>query len=161
MSNVLILAGCILIPLAVGGFSGIATRTAIKGWYNQLQKPSFNPPNWLFGPVWTVLYILMGVSLYIVVRQEPSAERERALLFFTAQLVLNFFWSIIFFYYKRLGLALIEIAVLWFFIIGMIVSFVAVNPLAGYLQIPYLCWVSFASILNAAVWQFNRNRPAV
>ncbi len=159
MSNILILAGCILIPLAVGSFSGIATRTAIRGWYNQLQKPSFNPPNWLFGPVWTMLYILMGVSLYIIIRQEPSAERERALLFFTAQLVLNFFWSIIFFYYKRLGFALIEIAVLWFFIIGMIISFIAVNPLAGYLQIPYLCWVSFASILNASVWQLNRNKP--
>ncbi len=159
MSNILILAECILIPLAVGGFSGIATRTAIRGWYNQLQKPSFNPPNWLFGPVWTMLYILMGVSLYIIIRREPSAERERALLFFTAQLVLNFFWSIIFFYYKRLGFALIEIAVLWFFIIGMIISFIAVNPLAGYLQIPYLCWVSFASILNASVWQLNRNKP--
>ena len=159
MSNILILAGCILIPLAVGGFSGMATRTAIRGWYNQLRKPSFNPPNWLFGPVWTMLYILMGVSLYIIIRQEPSAERERALLFFTAQLVLNFFWSIIFFYYKRLGFALIEIAVLWFFIIGMIISFIAVNPLAGYLQIPYLCWVSFASILNASVWQLNRNKP--
>ncbi len=84
MSNILILAGCILIPLAVGGFSGMATRTAIRGWYNQLRKPSFNPPNWLFGPVWTMLYILVGVSLYIIERQSPHAGGRGPAIFYGA-----------------------------------------------------------------------------
>lgn len=160
MYNVLVFAGCLLVPLIVGGFSGVATRNAIRGWYTGIKKPAFNPPNIVFGPVWTVLYILMGITLYITIRQEPSAAREKALLFFAAQLVLNFAWSIIFFYYHRIGLALIELIFLWVVLVFMIVALFQVNSVAAYLQLPYFFWVTFAGVLNAGIWELNKAKGA-
>ena len=115
------------LPLAVGSIAGIFTTRAIPNWYATLNQPSFNPPNWLFGPVWTTLYILMGISLYMVWALPTGKERNIALLAFGVQLVLNFAWSFFFFYFKTIGFALIEILVLWMSIVGMIVLFNKVN----------------------------------
>ena len=143
------------LPLAVGSIAGIFTTRAIPNWYATLNQPSFNPPNWLFGPVWTTLYILMGISLYMVWALPTGKERNIALLAFGVQLVLNFAWSFFFFYFKTIGFALIEVLVLWMSIVGMIVLFNKVKPIAAYMNIPYLLWVSFATILNAAYFNLN------
>src|SRR5690606_22533879 len=132
---------CIAVPLAVGAISGYATASGIGTWYAGLEKPDFNPPGWVFGPVWTVLYILMGVSLYLVLASERSKARSRGLAVFWIQLALNFAWSFLFFRFELLAPALIEITVMWFAILAMIAFFLRVRKLAGYLQIPYLLWV--------------------
>lgn len=154
-TSVLKLAVSIAVPLLVGAIAGITTAKAIPTWYATLNQPSFNPPNWLFGPVWTTLYILMGISLYLVWSQPDGKERNMALLAFTVQLVFNFGWSYIFFYYRQLGFALAEIVVLWVSIIVMLVLFYRVRPLTAYLNIPYILWVTFASVLNAAYFKLN------
>ncbi len=146
---------CILIPLLVGGASGYFTSGSITTWYAALNKPSFNPPNYLFGPVWTLLYALMGVSLYFIWKSPVGIARTKALSIFSLQIALNFFWSFIFFNFHELGWALVEIAILWIAILLMITSFHRINKTAAYLQIPYLMWVSFAAVLNAAIWKLN------
>lgn len=151
-----LLLGCILLPLTIGGLSGYATMDSIPTWYVTLRKPPFNPPNYLFGPVWTTLYTLMGISLFMVAKTSASALRTSAFWIFGIQLVLNFIWSFLFFYFHLLGLALVEIVFLWIAILVNIRIFRQLNPLAGYLQIPYLLWVSFATLLNASLWYLNR-----
>ncbi|KPM46851.1 TspO/MBR family protein [Jiulongibacter sediminis] len=155
MKKALIFILCLAIPLAIGGLSGFATVTGIDSWYSSINKPSFNPPNWIFAPVWTTLYALMGVSLFIVWQSPASQFRTNALIIFGIQLFLNFCWSFLFFYFESPGLALVEIVFLWASILMMIFYFIKVKPIAGYLQIPYIIWVSFASILNAAIWHLN------
>ena len=147
---------CIALPLVTGALSGYIIKDDITGWYAQLQKPVFDPPNWLFAPVWTLLYILMGVSYFMIYELKPDDTRAKALLAFYVQLGLNFFWSIIFFNMHRPAAALLEIALLWVSILLMIFLFRKLNPLAAYLQIPYLLWVSFATLLNAAIWTMNQ-----
>ncbi len=149
------LIASLALPLAVGAIAGLFTAKSIPNWYATLNQPSFNPPNWLFGPVWTTLYILMGISLYMIWTLEPGKERNLALVAFGVQLVLNFAWSFFFFYFKTLGFALIEIVALWTSIIFMIVLFYKLKPMAAYMNIPYLLWVSFATILNAAYYKLN------
>ena len=153
--NIFKLIGCITLPLVVGGVSGFITASQISGWFATLTKPSFNPPNYLFGPVWTTLYILMGVSFYMILNLAPIRGRTIAIAAFGVQLFLNFWWSIIFFSFHRLDLAMVEIALLWVSIVWMIFSFFRQRPLAGYLQIPYLLWVSFASALNLGILLLN------
>lgn len=143
------------LPVLVGVTASIATATSVGTWYAGLEKPFFSPPNWLFGPVWSLLYILMGVSSYLVFIKPASAERKIGLDVYVVTLVLNFAWSFLFFYFRSPGLALIDIVILWFFILGMIIQFYRVRPLAGLLQIPYLLWVTFATMLNGAVWWLN------
>jgi len=145
----------LVLPLAVGAISGLFTADAIPNWYASLNRPSFNPPNWLFGPVWTTLYILMGISLYMIWTLAPGKERNLALAAFAIQLVLNFGWSFFFFYFKTLGFALIEIVALWSSIVVMLVLFYKLKPMAAYINIPYLVWVSFATVLNAAYYKLN------
>jgi len=143
------------IPLVLGGVAGLITTQAIPTWYASLNKPSFNPPNSVFGPVWTVLYILMGISLYLI-WQFPSGEsRNRAMVLFGIQMALNFAWSFLFFYFHEMGLALLDIIALWIAIVSMMLLFYKVRPVAAYLNIPYLLWVSFATTLNAAYWHLN------
>ena len=154
-SKTMTLVLCLLLPLAVGGVSGYLTTQEIKGWFATLVKPSFNPPNYLFGPVWTTLYILMGISLYLIVQTPKTDLRQKALIWFGIQLFLNFWWSIIFFKFHRLDIALIEILLMWVSIAATIHYFKQVKPLAGYLNVPYLCWVSFATILNTALFLLN------
>lgn len=144
---------CLFTPLLVGGVSGFFTSTNITTWYAFLNKPSFNPPNYLFGPVWTVLYLLMGVSFYMVLKQ-PKVPKP-AIAIFIIQLTLNFFWSIIFFRFHALGLAFIEILMLLISICIMIVLFYKVNKWAAILNIPYLMWVGFASVLNFSIYYLN------
>lgn len=146
---------CILLPLSIGAIGGIATSTSINTWYMSLNKPSFNPPNYLFGPVWTILYILMGISFYLIIQTPKNELRKKAIIVFCVQLFLNFCWSFIFFKFQLLGLAFIEIIMMWISIATMIYTFEKINKTAAYLQIPYLLWVSFASVLNGAIWLLN------
>lgn len=146
---------CLLIPLAIGGISGFATATSINDWYVTLNKPSFNPPNYLFAPVWTLLYLLMGISVFIIWRSPIGRNRTNALIIFAIQITLNFIWSFLFFKFNLVGLAMVEIVVMWFSIIVMIIYFNRISKFAAYLQIPYLLWVSFATILNSAIWILN------
>lgn len=155
MKKLFIFIICVLIPLAVGGISGLATTTGLESWYSTLNKPSFNPPDWLFAPVWTTLYALMGISLFLVWQSPESQLRKNALIIFSIQLALNFLWSFLFFYFENPGLAFLEIVLLWVSILMMIFYFIKVKPIAGYLQIPYILWVSFASVLNGAIWHLN------
>jgi len=124
-------------------------------WYATLNQPSFNPPNWVFGPVWTVLYILMGISLFLIWKLDAGKARNMTIFVFLLQLVLNFAWSFIFFYFNMLGLALFEIMLLWMSIVMMLVLFYKLRPLAAYINIPYLLWVTFATMLNAAYYFIN------
>jgi len=147
----------LLLPLGLGAIAGIFTSKAIPEWYAALNRPSFSPPNWLFGPVWTTLYILMGISLFIIWTQAKSKERDLAIFVFLLQLALNFFWSFIFFYFNRIGFALVEIILLWIGIVIMLVLFYKIKPITAYINIPYLLWVSFATILNASYYFLNRH----
>ncbi|MBP6731706.1 MAG: tryptophan-rich sensory protein [Chitinophagales bacterium] len=147
----------LFIPLAIGGLSGFFTADGVTGeWFTNLVKPSFNPPNYLFGPVWTALYALMGVSFFLVLGAPKGENRSNAILAFVMQLILNFWWSIFFFNFERPDIALGEIALLWLAIVYMIYTFYKVMPGSGLLQIPYLLWVSFASALNASFWLLNK-----
>jgi translocator protein len=146
---------CIAIPLVVGGISGLAQSGSDNEWFRTLDKPAFNPPGWVFGPVWTTLYLLMGISLYLIWTSPPSTVRTKALVVFTIQLILNFAWSFIFFEFQQILLALIEIVILWGFIIAMIVLFYRIHKTAAYLQVPYLLWTTFATVLNASIWILN------
>ncbi len=155
MNKYLRLVLCILGPLVIGAIAGIATFTSVAGWYVGLNKPIFNPPNYLFGPVWTILYILMGISFYLVIQTQKLYARKSAIIIFVIQLFLNFCWSFLFFKFHLIGLAFIEIILIWVSIITMIYFFEKINKTAAYIQIPYLLWVSFASVLNGAIWFLN------
>lgn len=148
----------VAICLAVGYFSGTATRSAITDWYPTLNKPSFNPPNWVFAPVWTLLYMMMGVAAGLVWDRiaYESEIIQKALLFFIIQLGLNALWSYLFFGLKNPMLAGVEIVLLWLMIYETYFQFAKINKIAGYLLIPYLAWVSFAAVLNASIWWLNR-----
>lgn len=144
--------------LSVGFLSGMATRSSVTTWFPNINKPFFNPPSWVFGPVWSLLYTMMGVAAGLVWNR-IDFEREavkRALLFFGIQLALNALWSVLFFGFKNPFLAFIEIILLWLLIYETLVQFRKVDKIAGYLLIPYLLWVSFATILNASIWWLNR-----
>ena len=142
----------VVLCLAVGLIAGFFTASSVQDWYSTLNKPSFSPPNWLFGPVWTLLYILMGVSLYLVWSNNGS---KLAITFFAIQLALNFLWSFLFFQLKNPLLAFIDIVLLLIMIVVTMVSFYPVSAAAAYLMIPYILWVSFASILNFAIYWLN------
>jgi tryptophan-rich sensory protein len=146
----------LLLPLGVGAIAGLFTAQAVPEWYASLNQPSFNPPNWIFGPVWTTLYILMGISLFLIWKLDAGKERNRAILVFLVQMLLNFGWSFLFFYFKMIGVALMEIILLWISIVAMLYLFFKVKPLAAYINIPYLLWVTFATVLNAAYYFLNR-----
>lgn len=144
--------------LAVGFLSGQATQSSVNTWFPTLIKPSFNPPPWVFAPVWSLLYVLMGVAAGLVWNR-IDFEREavrKALIFFAVQLALNALWSILFFGLKNPLLALIEVVLLWLMIYETFYKFSKIDKVAGYLFIPYLLWVSFATVLNASIWWLNR-----
>lgn len=146
----------LLIPLAVGITAGLFTRPEIDTWYAALNKPWFNPPKWIFAPVWTTLYILMGLGLWLVWKSAAAESvKKMAMYLFAIQLVLNFFWSIIFFNQHQLGWAFAELTVLWVFILATIFAFGRVSSAAAWLMVPYICWTSFAGILNYTVWKLN------
>ena len=153
--SALILVLFIVVCLAVAGLGSLFTtpQTAPGGWYETLQKPFFTPPNWLFGPVWTFLYISMAVAGWLVWRRTGFSGTPMAL--FAIQLALNLAWSMIFFGLQSPGLALLEILVLWTAILLTILAFSRISRPAGWLLVPYLAWVTFATALNAAIWLLN------
>ena len=146
----------IVLSQSAGLLGSLFTFSAIPTWYATLDKPFFNPPNYLFGPVWTTLYTLMGISAYLIYRRYQFGKNAK--LFwqvYWAQLILNSLWSILFFGFKNLGLALIEIGALWYFIIRTIQESSKLNKAASYLLYPYIAWVSFAALLNLAIYLLN------
>lgn len=146
----------ILICQGAGITGSLFTSPAIKGWYAWLEKPSFNPPNWIFAPVWTLLFLLMGISLYLVWEKGLESKKAKtALSIFTVQLILNILWSFFFFGLQSPLLGFIEIVLLWFAILATILSFYRISSKAALLLVPYILWVSFATLLNFSIWQLN------
>lgn len=141
---------------AVGILGSVFTSSAIPAWYAALEKPWFQPPNWVFGPVWTALYALMGTAVWLIWQALPAGiERRSLVLLFLIQLALNGIWTPVFFGLKMLGPALGIIVVLWVAILITAWRFWRVKPAAGALLIPYILWVSFAAVLNGALWRLN------
>ena len=158
MNKIAKIAIALVVCLMVGYSASMVTRPSVETWYPTIIKPVFNPPNWIFMPVWTLLYVLMAVAAGLVWDKikEQNAEVKKALGFFLVQLILNALWSYLFFGLKNPMLALIEIAILWLMIYETYLKFLKINKTAGYLLIPYIAWVSFAAILNASIWWLNR-----
>jgi tryptophan-rich sensory protein len=147
----------VVASLAAGGIGSIFTREAIPTWYATLEKPAFNPPNWLFAPVWTLLYILMGVAAFLVWRKGLENRQVRtALIVFLVQLVLNALWSVVFFGLESPLYGLVVIAALWVAILFTTLMFYRISRVAGVLMLPYLLWVTFAAVLNESIWLLNR-----
>lgn len=166
------------------GLGALATTPNIEGWYATIEKPTWNPPNWIFGPVWTTLYAMMAVAAWLVWKSQFAAESaeglaeqggrlesnssvklpglqraadvRRALGLFAVQLILNLTWSLIFFGLQKPGWALIEIAILWLAIVATALAFWRCSRVASGLLVPYLAWVSFAAVLNGTIWWLNR-----
>lgn len=158
MNKTVKIAIALIVCLLVGYSASVVTRPSVETWYPTIVKPIFNPPNWIFMPMWTLLYILMAVAAGLVWDKikEQNETVKKALAFFLIQLTLNAIWSYLFFGLKNPMLALIEIALLWLMIYETYLKFIKINKTAGYLLIPYLAWVSFAAILNASIWWLNR-----
>jgi benzodiazapine receptor len=131
------------------------TTSALSDWYPTLAKPSFNPPNWIFGPVWTVLYLMMAVAGWLAWRVGPPPSATAVWTPYFTQLALNTAWSGIFFYLHSPGWAFAEIILLWLAIAATIIMFYRRRPLAAWLLTPYLAWVTFAALLNLAIWRLN------
>jgi tryptophan-rich sensory protein len=149
------LIGWMVLCFAVGGVAGAGTGGDVNGWYRTLARPSFAPPDWIFGPVWTLLYAMMAVAVWRVGLSAASPLRTWSITLFLAQLALNFAWPWIFFRFHALGAGLIEIVVLWLAIVATISVFGRISPLAAWLMAPYLAWVTFATALNAGFWKLN------
>jgi len=158
MNKITRILAVVVTCLVVGYFSGMVTKSSIETWYPTLVKPSFNPPNWIFAPVWSMLYVMMGVAAGLIwsrIDFEKEAVKN-ALIFFAIQLALNALWSYLFFGLRNPMLAGIEIVLLWLMIYETYIKFEKINKIAGYLFIPYLLWVSFAMVLNMGIWWLNR-----
>lgn len=146
----------ILVCLCAGVVGSIFTRAAIPTWYATLQKPSFTPPNWVFGPAWTILYLLMGIAAFLVWRKGwDKREVRMGLITFLVQLVLNTLWSVAFFGLEAPLSGVIVIVGLWAVILFTILRFFKISAVAGWLLVPYILWVSFAAVLNISVWLLN------
>ncbi len=139
----------------VAGVSGWVTAQNVGAWYAALAKPPFNPPGWVFGPVWTVLYIAMAVAAWRVWSRRGRTPAGSAMGFYAAQMTLNFAWSLIFFGLHRIAAALLDIVVLAALVAATLVVFRRRDPIAGALMAPYLAWVLFAAVLNGAIWWLN------
>ena len=171
------LIAALLIPFMAAAIGGLAMPRSVDGWYQTLRKPAWNPPAWLFGPVWTVLYLLMGFASWLVwqtgakvsgnpkeplisraAMQKQSAGIHKALTWYGVQLVANALWPLLFFGARRIRFALGEVIVLWTLIAGTALQFYRIRPAAGELLLPYFAWTAFAALLNATLWRLNRNR---
>lgn len=154
MKKAIQLIVAILIVQSAGIIGSFATFSAIPTWYAGLAKPAFSPPSWVFGPVWTILYTLIGISLFLV-WQEKGKEKKTALGIFFVHLFLNALWSILFFGLHNPFIAFLEILLLLGTLLAVLWQFWRIRPMASYLLIPYLLWVSFAAFLNFTLWQLN------
>lgn len=139
----------------VAAIGALATRTSVHDWYPLLNKPSWTPSDTLFGPIWTLLYLLMAVAAWLVAESPDSARAFNALKWYGAQLLLNGLWAALFFGMRSPAFALIDVAVLWLLVVVTTVNFFRVRPVAGVLMIPYLLWTSYAAALNFAIWHLN------
>ena len=157
-SQIIGLIVALLLPFVVVGIGVAATSSSLSDWYLTLKKPAWNPPGWLFGPVWTVLYLMMGLSSWLVWREGPRnpAGVKQALIWYAVQLGLNALWSVLFFGMRQIGVALVDIIALWITLLITIIKFWRIRPAAGWLMTPYLLWVTFATALNSAIWWLNR-----
>jgi translocator protein len=155
MSRITRLIVSVAICQCAGFIGSFFTVSSIGNWYQTLVKPTFNPPGWLFGPVWIILYFMMGVSLYLIWVQWPLPGIKTVITVFGIQLLLNALWSILFFGLKLPSLAFIEIILLFIAIAVTLFLFLRISKPAALLLIPYLCWVGFASILNYSIWRLN------
>jgi tryptophan-rich sensory protein len=135
---------------------GVATATSVGTWYRTLHKPAWNPPDWIFGPVWTLLYVLMAIAAWRVWRSGGPAAARRTLALFGVQLALNSLWSVLFFGLRRPDWAFAEVSMLWSCLVLLLVRFFHADRIAAALWSPYVAWVSFASVLNGTVWWLNR-----
>lgn len=146
----------LVLPQLAGIVSSFFTVSAIPTWYAAIQKPSFNPPNWIFGPVWLSLYFLMGISVYLIWQKlEEDKKAKTAMWLFWIHLFFNATWSIIFFGLRSPGLALINLGVIWVFIFILMIKFWQINKWSACLLVPYFIWVSFAGVLNYFIWYLN------
>jgi tryptophan-rich sensory protein len=150
-----ILLAFILLCLGVGLVGSWLTEQTVHSWYPLIAKPIWTPPNWVFAPVWTILYLLMAVAVWLVWKEPTSENKTPAYTLFGLQLFANLIWSGLFFYLTCPGCALVDIVLLWILIVATIRSFWKIKPLAGFLLIPYLLWTTYAVALNAAVWWLN------
>ena len=153
--DILRLIASILLCQVAGFFGSLFTTPAIPTWYKTLNKPFFNPPNWIFSPVWISLFLLMGISQFMVWRRQDHPKFKTALIFFFVQLILNILWSIAFFGLRSPLLGFINIILLWIAILLTIQYFLKVSKFAGVLLLPYFLWVSFATLLNFFLWILN------
>lgn len=143
----------ILIPMLAAVIGSFFTSSSVGTWYLKLKKPSFNPPGWIFGPVWSLLYLMMGISLYLIWTSGKNIKLPVTI--FAIQLILNLAWSILFFGMKNPLAAFIDIILLWISILATIIIFYGISPTASYLLIPYFLWVSFAALLNYKIYALN------
>jgi benzodiazapine receptor len=144
-----------IIGVQLAGIIGsVFTSSSITSWYATINKPSFNPPNWIFGPVWTILYLMMGISFYLI-WVNYDKKSKNAVIIFGVQLLLNTLWSILFFGLQSPLFAFIEIIILWIAILVTIILFYKVSKKAAILLVPYILWVSFAAVLNFSIWLIN------
>lgn len=156
LNNPLKLIIALGLPLFIGWIGSLFVTPALPIWYNGLAKPALNPPSWIFMPVWTLLFVLMGIAVFLVWRKEVNKKSVKmALAIFIFQLFLNVFWSLLFFGMHNPMVAFTEIISLWFAIMALILAFYQVSKAAAYLLIPYALWVSFATYLNYAIWQLS------
>ncbi len=153
VARIAAIVGCILLCQAAGAIGALTTQTGSSSWYQTLEKPSFNPPGWVFGPVWTLLYALMGVALFVLIRQWPGSRV--AVILFVVQLLLNAAWTPVFFGAHQIGAAMLIIVAMWLAIAATMICAWFVAPAVTWLLLPYLLWVSFASVLNGAFWRLN------
>ncbi len=151
----LALIGLLVASFTASAIGGLATAANVRAWYPTLTKPEWNPPAWVFGPVWTLLYILMAVAAWRIWRRRDTPGARAALLGHGLQLVLNAGWSLLFFGLRSPGAALVEIVALWSLLAWLFLRFRRIDPIAGWLWLPYLLWVSFATVLNATIWHLN------
>jgi benzodiazapine receptor len=155
-TDIIKLGAAIAVAQLTGIIGSLFTVPAIPSWYAGLAKPAYAPPNWIFAPVWTTLFLLMGIAAFLVWRRgQEKREVKIGLAFFLAQLALNLIWSVIFFGLRNPGGALIEIAVLWSAILATAIAFREVSRTAALLLLPYLAWVTFAAYLNYSIWSLN------
>jgi translocator protein len=154
-SKIVSLIVCIFLCITLGSLPSLFSIDALKNWFPTLVKPSWNPPSYLFGPVWTSLFTLMGISVWQII-QSNHTNKKKALQLFGLQFLLNMLWTILFFTLHSPGLALIEIVLLLISIAYTIYSFYGIKKSAAYLLVPYIAWVSFATVLNATIFYLNR-----
>lgn len=156
LRNALFLVLFIIIAQMAGFIGSLFTADSVDTWYKEISRPSFTPPDWLFAPVWITLYVLMGISAFLIWKKGANKkEVKAALIIFFIQLVLNSLWSIIFFGFHLTLIAFIEIILLWVAILFMVIKFYSISKAASLIQIPYLLWVSFASVLNFSFVALN------